>query len=104
MNTTKEPDTYEMKVMVFGTAYSQCLAAFNKNKNAKEFQEEYPEDVNAVIKKHYVDDYLDSSNYEEYAIKPIQEIINIHKQGKFEIRNWNCIPKKLLKVFHHNYS
>lgn len=97
MDRKKDPDTYEMKVMVFGASCSPSLAAFIKNKNAKEFQEEYPEAVNAIIKKHYVDDYLDSANSEEDAIKLIKEVIYIHKQGGFEIRNWNCTSKEVIE-------
>lgn len=60
----KDPDTYEMKLMVLSAACSPSL----------EFQEEYPEAVNAIIKKRYVDDYLDSANSVEHAIKLIKEV------------------------------
>ncbi|XP_049294183.1 uncharacterized protein LOC125769492 [Anopheles funestus] len=43
-----------------------------KNKNAEEFKDQFPEAVQAIQRKHYVDDYFDSVDTIEEAIKMAQ--------------------------------
>lgn len=91
-----EPDEYEMPVMMFGASCSPSSAIYIKNRNAKQFEKEYPEVVNAIINKHYMDDYLDSKFSIEEAIKIIYEVIHIHSKGSFEIRNWISSSKEVM--------
>ncbi|XP_058814531.1 uncharacterized protein LOC131678403 [Topomyia yanbarensis] len=51
----------------------------------------------AVLRKHYVDDYLDSFDTEEEAIKVALDVKEIHTRGGFEIRNWHSNSKTLLQ-------
>lgn len=92
----KEPDEYEMPVMMFGSSCSPSSAIYIKNRNARQFEKEYPEAVNAIINKHYMDDYLDSKFSTEEAIKIIHEVIHIHSQGSFEICNWISSSKEVM--------
>lgn len=105
-NRTKDPDVYEMTVMIFGATCSPSGAIYVKNQNALQFVEEKPVAVTAIIDKHYVDDYLDCVDNEEEAMQIIEDVIEIHRRGGFEIRNWICtsyevtqsIPESLRNV------
>ena len=81
----RQPDVYQMEVMTFGAASSPCSAQYVKNINS---QGEAPAIVEAITKKHYMDDYLDSVDDEDEAIDRIRAVIDTHKRGGFEIRHW----------------
>jgi len=99
-------DVYEMQVMTFGATCSPKTAQYVKNKNAEEFRGDYPEAYTAITEKHYVDDYLDSASTEAIATQRIRDVIEVHKQGGFEIRTrasnssnvLSSIPKELRAV------
>ncbi|XP_063368187.1 uncharacterized protein LOC134656557 [Cydia amplana] len=103
-NANSELKTYVMTSLLFGTNCSPFIAQHIKNKNAMRFQNEMPEAVKAILKSHYMDDYIESVDNEQLAIKMITEVSEIHKQGGFEIRNWisnkpevlECTPKETL--------
>lgn len=95
-----KPDEYVMQVMTFGAACSPCAAQFIKNKNAEQFEHEYPRAVNAILGKHYVDDYLDSMDTVEDAIQIAKDVQNIHKAGGFELRNWHSNSRAVLEALH----
>ncbi|XP_058817187.1 uncharacterized protein LOC131680494 [Topomyia yanbarensis] len=56
--------------------------------NTEEFRVEYPESMEAITKRHYVDDYYDSADTIEEAVNRAKEVKYIHLQGGFLIRNW----------------
>lgn len=84
----KEPDEFVMQVMTFGSACSPSSAQFVKNKNAREYAETHPKAAHAIVESHYVDDWLDSVDTEEEAIKLAVDVKFVHHQGGFEIRNF----------------
>lgn len=88
MKKADPPSIYVMDVATFGSTSSPCSAQFVKNKNAMEFASEFPDAAAAIIKRHYVDDYLDSVDTVEEAIRRAKEVRFIQAQGGFEIRNW----------------
>ncbi|XP_021957208.1 uncharacterized protein LOC110853263 [Folsomia candida] len=98
-----EPEVYEMKVMIFGAASSPTSAQFTKNKNANLHIDQYPEACHAITKKHYVDDYLDSTPSLEQAVKLVREVIEVQARAGFQVCNWvansqeilNSIPEEL---------
>lgn len=59
-NKEKKSDVFVMKAMIFYAACSPSSALEVKNRNALEFSDDFPEAVDAILHKHYVDDYLDS--------------------------------------------
>ncbi|XP_058828066.1 uncharacterized protein LOC131687975 [Topomyia yanbarensis] len=83
-----EPSTYVMQVMTFGACCSPSCAQYVKNLNAEKHGGQYPKAANAIIKNHYVDDMLTSTESEEEAIQLAREVRHVHAQGGFEIRNW----------------
>ncbi|XP_058825736.1 uncharacterized protein LOC131685801 [Topomyia yanbarensis] len=87
-NSEEAPQVYVMDVATFGSTCSPCSAQFVKNLNAADFSEKYPEAVEAIVKRHYVDDYYDSVDTIEEAIQRASEVRYIHSCGGFRIRNW----------------
>ncbi|XP_058817768.1 uncharacterized protein LOC131681077 [Topomyia yanbarensis] len=85
---TDAPQVYVMDVATFGSTCSPSSAQFVKNMNAEQFAERYPEVADAIIRRHYVDDYYDSVDTVDEAIKRANEVNFIHSQGGFNIRNW----------------
>ena len=58
----------------------------------------YPRAVHAIIRRHYMDDYLDSVDTVEDAIKLINEVATIHERGGFEICKWTSNNIAALRV------
>lgn len=89
---SEKMQTYCMQVMTFGACSSPTTAQFIKNLNAKRFENEYPDAVEAILKDHYVDDFLGSKNTTQESLQLCKDITRIHEQGGFKIRNWisNC--------------
>ncbi|XP_062716216.1 uncharacterized protein LOC134291880 [Aedes albopictus] len=83
-----EPVTYVMDVAIFGAACSPSSAQYIKNLNAMDFVAKYPRATEAIIHRHYVDDYLDSFGTFEEAVRVGREVKAIHAEGGFEIRNF----------------
>ncbi|XP_062542503.1 uncharacterized protein LOC134210471 [Armigeres subalbatus] len=75
---------YVINVAMFGATSSPCTAQYAKNKNALDFVEQYPRAVQAIVKNHYVDDFLDSVNSVEDAVQLVKQVQHIHAAGGFE--------------------
>jgi hypothetical protein len=72
-----------MRAMIFGAKCSPFMAQFVKNHNARGFEDECANAVEAVIKQHYVDDYLDSQESVEESLTLIKDVLKIHEHGGF---------------------
>ncbi|XP_062711049.1 uncharacterized protein LOC134289063 [Aedes albopictus] len=79
---------YVMDVATFGSTCSPSSAQYIKNRNAEEWSEQYPEAAVAIIECHYVDDYLDSLDCEEEAVRLALDVKTVHAKAGFDIRNW----------------
>ncbi|XP_072375544.1 uncharacterized protein [Diabrotica undecimpunctata] len=97
-------EVYVMTVMTFGATCSPSCAQFVKNTNAKKFSVEYPSAVDSIVKNHYVDDLLESTDTEDEAIQLAKEIALIHASGNFEIRNWRSNSEKLIKIMNTTHG
>lgn len=86
-NSGDEPSVYIIDVATFGSTCSPSSAQFVKNANAKEHMESFPRAASAIIRYHYVDDYLDSFETEEEAIAVVNQVKFIHSTGGFNLRN-----------------
>lgn len=94
---SKPIDIYVMQSMIFGAACSPCSAQFIKNTNADRFFDKHPEAVHAIKTNHYVDDLVISFNSETEAIKITNDIVDIHRQGGFELRSFLSNNKSVLQ-------
>ncbi|XP_076655808.1 uncharacterized protein LOC143360652 [Halictus rubicundus] len=93
----QKPDVYRMSSMIFGAISSPSSAQYVKNRNADEFATLYPEAVNAIKYKHYVDDYLDSVDTEDEAKRLIREVTEIHRRGGFQMCGWTSNSDAVMK-------
>ncbi|XP_058811166.1 uncharacterized protein LOC131676054 [Topomyia yanbarensis] len=87
-NPTDRPQIYVMDVATFGSTCSPASAQYVKNINAAEFACQYPRASEAIQKRHYVDDYLDSFQTIQEATEVIEEVKTVHSRGGFELRNF----------------
>ncbi|XP_062550942.1 uncharacterized protein LOC134215820 [Armigeres subalbatus] len=91
------PEVYMMDVIIFGSSCAPAIAQYVKNTNAETFADRYPRAVTSIIQNHYVDDFLDSFEDENEAVKVSEEVKMIHEQGGFELRNWLSNSEAVLR-------
>ncbi|XP_062703871.1 uncharacterized protein LOC134286288 [Aedes albopictus] len=87
-HVTDPPIIYVMDVATFGSTCSPASAQYVKNLNAEEFAEEYPRAAEAIVNKHYVDDYLDSFETISEAVSVVNEVKLVHARGGFTLRRF----------------
>lgn len=78
----------KMTVATFGAACSPSIAQFVKNHHAKKYVKEHPRAVDAIINRHYVDDYVDSFDTVEEGRDVAEQVARIHGEGGFYIRGF----------------
>ncbi|XP_049294184.1 uncharacterized protein LOC125769493 [Anopheles funestus] len=83
-----DPQIFVMDVATFGATCSPCIAQYVKNLNAEQHREQYPEACAAIQLRHYVDDYFDSADTVDEALKLAKDVKYVHSRGGFLIRNW----------------
>ncbi|XP_058816025.1 uncharacterized protein LOC131679332 [Topomyia yanbarensis] len=66
----------------FGACCSPSTAQHVKNLNARRFEQNHKEVIDAIIKQHYVDDILVNTDTEKNTEKLAQEVKKIYKQSK----------------------
>ncbi|XP_070138503.1 uncharacterized protein [Drosophila bipectinata] len=81
----REPDVYEMAVMMFGAACSPCSADYVKTVNALRYSSTDPRAALAINEYHYVDDYVDSFASEDEAIVISTRVREIHAEAGFDL-------------------
>nr|XP_037875890.1 uncharacterized protein LOC119630457 [Bombyx mori] len=85
---SQEPTEYRMKFIIFGATSSPATAIYVKNANAEKYRLQYPDAADAIVRNHYMDDYLGSYRTSEDAIRIANEVREVHRQGHFELRKW----------------
>ena len=99
---TRNPEIYCMQVMIFGSTCSPACAQAVKNYNASLFKDSNPQASEAIIKQHYVDDYMDSFDSMDNAIKTVNDVISIHDHASFFIRDFVSNEQILLASLPSN--
>ena len=84
------PKDYVMTPLFFGSVCSPSSAIYVKDRNAKEFQDQYPHSVKKIVEETYMDDFLSGADTPEDTKRLQREVTWIHKQGGFPIAKWNC--------------
>jgi len=95
-NRDKPVETYVMKAMIFGATCSPSTAIYVMQKNFEEFMDEFPDIARAIKHNYYMDDYLDSQDTEEAALKRIRDMIEVQRRCGFNLRTWACSSKAVL--------
>ena len=94
----RDPDVYHFNVTIFGATCAPFACQEIRNKNALLHQAEFPDAADAIIKKHYMDDYIDSLNTVDDAIRLMQEVTTVHAKGGFLICNWLSNAEEFLNA------
>lgn len=84
---SSEVNVYVMERMIFGSSCSPTIAQYVKNTNAERFKDKFPRAYRAVVERHYVDDYVDCLQSEQEAKEVLNQVLEIHNSGGFEMRN-----------------
>ncbi|XP_055585525.1 uncharacterized protein LOC129738367 [Uranotaenia lowii] len=95
---TIKPDVYVMDVGTFGAACSPTSAQYVKNLNASQHADQFPDAAKAIIRRHYVDDYLDSADTPEEAINRAKQVRYVHSQAGFELHSWVSNDKSFIRA------
>ncbi|XP_055902932.1 uncharacterized protein LOC129939084 [Eupeodes corollae] len=92
-DTTKKPIVYIMEVMMFGPRCSPVCAQFVKNFHVNKFKHVFPDAVDGLVNRTYVDDYFNSHDTVEQALSVTKDAIQICKSMGFELVNVqsNCL-------------
>lgn len=91
----KPPEEYRMTSLIFGATCSPAIAIFVKNINAN--SEQWRADArSAVIRSHYVDDFIHSERTEDAAIAIATEVHKIHNAAHYELRQWSSNSQQVI--------
>ncbi|XP_062714715.1 uncharacterized protein LOC134291230 [Aedes albopictus] len=96
--------TMMTNVAIFGATCSPTQSQFVKNQNALEFQTDFPRASEAITKKHYVDDYLDSVDTIEEAVQLAKDVAEVHRKADFFIRNWTSNKVQVIEQIGEVHS
>lgn len=93
-----EPQQYRMTSLIFGATSSPATAIFVKNANAAKYEHTHPAAYDAILRNHYVDDYLQSFKTEEEAIRTARDVREIHREAHYELRQWTSNSDDVLRA------
>ncbi|XP_047518171.1 uncharacterized protein LOC125058190 isoform X1 [Pieris napi] len=97
-NRDKPPKEYVMTSLIFGAKSSPFLAHSVRDYNASCYRTTHPNAHNAITKNHYMDDYVDSFDTEDEAIKTMQEVIEVHSYAGFTLAGWNSNSQRIVEA------
>ncbi|XP_055846083.1 uncharacterized protein LOC129912027 [Episyrphus balteatus] len=101
-DVTKRPTVYIMEVMMFGPRCSPTCAQFVKNFHANKFKDEFPEAVDGLVNRTYVDDYFNSHDTIEEALSVTKDAIQICKSMSFDLVGVQSNSLEFLKQLPQN--
>ncbi|XP_028411629.1 uncharacterized protein LOC114534388 [Dendronephthya gigantea] len=81
-------DTYQMNRLTFGDTSSPCEAIYVTRRTATDYGSGKPEAVKAINENLYVDDYLDSAETKDEAVRKGNDVKEILANGDFHLRKW----------------
>ena len=70
---------------IFGARYSPTCANFALQKTASDNQAEFTEGASTVVQKFYIDDYLDSFQNRDDALRLGRDLVSLLKLGDFHL-------------------
>ncbi|XP_072936129.1 uncharacterized protein [Epargyreus clarus] len=97
-----KPKEYRMKSVIFGAASSPATAIYVKNINAEQHAKEHPRAARAIIRNHYMDDYLQSFSTTEEAASVADEVNQVQKKAGFILKQWASNKEEALAKIDAN--
>ena len=87
-----------MKVHLFGKTDSPCYSNWVLRKTALDNQQQFNENVvNAVLKRFYMDDYLNSFDDPQTTGKTIIDVVALLKLDGFDLAKFSSNSRDILK-------
>ncbi|XP_049886664.1 uncharacterized protein LOC126381183 [Pectinophora gossypiella] len=90
------PREYRMTSLIFGAKSSPATAIYIKNSNAERYKVTDPDAYDAIVRNHYVDDYLQSFETIEQAVATSNRVREIHSEAHYELRQWTSNSQEVL--------
>ena len=90
------PDVYVMTVHIFGAISSPATCMYALRRTAVDFGSSFPDVAHLVATNFYVDNYLDSVDTEDEAIKRSEQLTTLLGQGGFRLRKWITSSRPVL--------
>lgn len=92
----RQPTVYIMRRMMFGPTCSPSCAQFVKNHHAEQFADKFPEAVDGICRRTYVDDYMNSHDSVATAVSTSKDAIEICASMGFDLRGFQSSHRELL--------
>lgn len=97
-NSPAEPvQLYELTTVSFGMSSSPYLAQRVLRQHALNYQQQYPEAAQVLLRGAYVDDLVAGSDDPEHLCRVKTELIGLLSLGGFELGKWNANHPSLLE-------
>ncbi|XP_043246546.1 uncharacterized protein LOC122394053 [Amphibalanus amphitrite] len=97
MDTTKEPETYQMNVVIFGAKSSPSTATYVLRRCAEDGRDKHARAADKVISRFYMDDYLDSVDTESEGRELVNSLNSLLSAGGFHLTKWTSTSDVVLK-------
>ncbi|UYV84570.1 hypothetical protein LAZ67_X002651, partial [Cordylochernes scorpioides] len=97
MNTSIEPDHYEMQVLIFGATSSPCSAIHVKNENAMKHELVNHELAHPIVNDFYVDDCLTGAESKENCMDLRMELYEVNAAAGFHLCKFNSKSRAVIE-------
>ncbi|XP_043238930.1 uncharacterized protein LOC122390257 [Amphibalanus amphitrite] len=97
MDMTKEPETYQMNVVIFGAKSSPSTATYVLRRCAEDGRDKHPRAADKIVSRFYMDDYLDSVDTEREGRELVNSLNSLLSAGGFHLTKWTSTSDVVLK-------
>ena len=95
---------YQYTRHIFGAKDSPTCANYALQRTAKDNSRQYPDASQAVLEKFYMDDYLDSLDEPEKALKRAKELVELLTLGGFKLTKFVSSVPHLLDELDNSFK
>ena len=95
---------YQYTRHIFGAKDSPTCANYALQRTAKDNSRQYPDASQAVLEKFYMDDYLDSLDEPEKALKRAKELVELLMLGGFKLTKFLSSVPHLLDELDNSFK
>ena len=92
----RSPDVYEWRVLLFGTTCSPCCATYALQRHVQEHSKDNEDVVQSVLQVFYVDNCLQSLQFQDQARQLIDKMRALLASGGFDMRQWSSIMPEVI--------
>lgn len=94
----RDPDMYIFTRLSFGPTCAPAIAQAVKNIHAEKYRDEFPEAVDGLINRTFMDDYFNSHATVDEAVKVSKAAVKIMKDAGFELCKFQSNSKDFLEL------